>query len=146
MRTNYVMCKFGICSSDIINFLFHTYCTSYYGSPLWSLSQEYINKFYCAWRKCMEFIKSKVWNLPNQTHCVFLKHLYGDVNIDMQLLRFNYFYYCAMDSRNQIVSLSAKMCKHSKLNAASKRKYLLYQLNNNGSIFEQSLSKSEKIS
>ena len=142
MRTNYVMCKFGICSSDIRNFLFHTYCTSYYGSLLWSLSQEYINKFYCAWRKCMEFIKSKVWNLPNQTHCVFLKHLYGDVNIDMQLLRrFASLYYCAMRSKNQIVSLCAKMCEHSKSIVASNRKYLLCQLNNNGSILEQSMSK-----
>ena len=140
MRTNYVMCKFGICSSDIRNFLFHTYCTSYYGSPLWSLSQEYINKFYCAWRKCMEFIKSKVWNLPNQTHCVFLKHLYGDVNIDMQLLRrFASFYYCAMHSKNQIVSLCAR-CQLLSI-VASNRKYLLYQLNNSGSTFEQSMNK-----
>ena len=83
-----------------------------------------------------------VWNLPNQTHCVFLKHLYGDVNIDMQLLRrFASFYYCAMHSKNQIVSLCAKMCEHSKSIVASNRKYLLCQLNNNGSILEQSMSK-----
>ena len=122
---------FGNCSSDIRNFLFHTYCTSYYGSPLWSLSHEYINKFYCAWRKCIR----RVWNLPNTTHCVFLKHLYGDVNIDMQLLRrFASFYYCAMHSKNQIVSLCAR-CQLLSI-VASNRKYLLYQLNNNGSIFE----------
>ena len=77
-----------------------------------------------------------------QIKCVFLKHLYGDVNIDMQLLiRFASFYYCAMHSRNQIVSLCAKMCEHSKSIVASNRKYLLYQLNYNGSIFERSLSK-----
>ena len=34
MRTNYITSKFGICSSDIRKFLFRTYCTSYYGSPL----------------------------------------------------------------------------------------------------------------
>jgi hypothetical protein len=33
------------------------------------------------------------------------------------------------------------MCEHSKSIVASNRKYLLFQLNNNGSIFEQSLSK-----
>jgi hypothetical protein len=60
----------------------------------------------------------------------------------MQLFRrFASFYYCAMHSRNQIVSLRAKMCEHSKSIVASNRKYLLFQLNNNGSIFEQSLSK-----
>jgi len=64
----------------------------------WSLPYEYINKFYCAWRKCVR----RVWNLPNQTHCVFLEHRYGHVNIDMQLLRrFTSFYYCAMYSKNQ---------------------------------------------
>ena len=84
-----------------------------------------------------------VWNLPNQTHCVFLKHLYGDVNIDMQLLRrFASFYYCAMHSKNQIVSLCAR-CQLLSI-VASNRKYLLYQLNNNGSIFEQSMSKLKK--
>ena len=111
MRTNYVMSKFGSSRSDIRNVLFRTYCTSYYGSPLWSLSHEYINKFDCAWIKCVR----RVLDLPNQTQCVFLEHLYGDVNIDMQLLRrFTYLYYCAVHTRNQIVSLYAKMCEHFK--------------------------------
>ena len=104
MRTNCVMSKFGIGSSDIINFLFRTYCTNYYGSPLWSLSHEYINKLYYAWRKCVR----REWNLPNQTHCVFLKHLYRDVTIDRQSLgKCASFYYCAMHSKNQNVSLRA---------------------------------------
>jgi len=60
----------------------------------------------------------------------------------MQLLRrFASFYYCAMHSKNRIVSLGAKMSEHFKAIVASNRKYLLYQLNNNGSIFEQSMSK-----
>ena len=60
----------------------------------------------------------------------------------MQLLRrFVSFYYCAMQIRNKIVSVCAKMCEHSKSIVASNRKYLLYRLNNNGSIFEHSLNK-----
>ena len=43
MRINYAMSKFGCCSEDLRNFLFRTYCTSYYGSPLWDLSGNYIN-------------------------------------------------------------------------------------------------------
>jgi len=35
-RTNFVLTKFGSCNSDVRNFLFRTYCTSFYGSPLWS--------------------------------------------------------------------------------------------------------------
>ena len=136
MRTNYVMSKFGCCSSNVRNYLFRTYCTSYYGSPLWSLSQPYINRFYCAWRKCVR----RIWKLPAQTHCAFVEHLYGDVNIDMQLLRrFASFYYCALESKNNIVALCAKMCEYSKSYVAYNRKHLLYRLNNNGSIFKGSL-------
>ena len=37
-RTNYVITKFGYCTADIRSFMFRTYCTSFYGSPLWRLS------------------------------------------------------------------------------------------------------------
>jgi len=33
-KTNYVMEKLGFCSADVRAFMFRTYCTSYYGSPL----------------------------------------------------------------------------------------------------------------
>ena len=39
-RTNYVIAKFGFCSADVCAFMFRTYCTSYYGSPLWQLDSN----------------------------------------------------------------------------------------------------------
>ncbi len=39
-RTNYVIAKFGFCNS-----LIETYCTSYYGCPLWNMSNCHINRF-----------------------------------------------------------------------------------------------------
>jgi hypothetical protein len=52
-RTNFILSKFGSCDSNVRNYLFRTYCTSYYGSPLWSLCDKYIERFYCNWRKCI---------------------------------------------------------------------------------------------
>ena len=76
----------------------------------------------------VQAIRTKLWSLSHE----YIDYEYTD----MQLLRrFASFYYCAMHSKNQIVSLCAKMCEHSKSIVASHRKYLLYQLNNNGSIF-----------
>ena len=50
-RTNYVMAKFGSCTADIGSVMFRTYCTSFYGSPLWRLSSPDINELYVTWRK-----------------------------------------------------------------------------------------------
>jgi len=45
-RTNYVMTRFGSCTADSCSFMFRTYCTSFYGSPLWRLSSPDINGLY----------------------------------------------------------------------------------------------------
>ena len=136
MRTNYVMSKFGCCSSDVRNFLFRTYCTSYYGSALWNLSAAYIERFYVAWRKCVR----RVWGVPSQTHCVLLPCLYGDSGINLQLLRrFASFYYGLKNSDNKLVHLCAKFCEVSQSTVGLNRKALLYRINNNGDVFNESI-------
>ena len=70
-RTNSVLSKFGSCNSEVRHFLVRTYCTSFYGSPLWNLSGSHIQRFYCAWRKCVR----RVWNVPYNTHCRFMEQL-----------------------------------------------------------------------
>ena len=72
MRTNYIMSKFSGCSSDVRNFLFRTYCTNFYGSVLWNLTNVNITRFYIAWRKCVR----RIWGLPRQTHCSLLIPIY----------------------------------------------------------------------
>jgi len=52
-RTIYVMAKFGFCTADVRAFMFRTYCTSYYGSPLWQLGSNDVKHFYVSWRKCI---------------------------------------------------------------------------------------------
>jgi hypothetical protein len=133
-RTNFILSKFGSCDSNVRNYLFRTYCTSYYGSPLWSLCDKYIERFYCNWRKCIR----RVWNVPRNTHCRFLEFLYGGKNIEIQLLsRFLNFYLGVMNSENHIVSICAKVCVTSLSVVARNRRMLLYKLNDDGQIFEK---------
>ena len=131
-RTNFIMSKFGSCTSEVRNFLFRTYCTSYYGCPLWRLNSRGIHRFYSTWRKCVR----RIWKVPNTTHCTYLQHLYGGQSIKKQiLLRFASFYCGAFNSKNNIVSFCAKLSETSNSNVAVNRRELLKMINNDGSIF-----------
>ena len=88
----YLLSKFGNCPSDAKNSMFRTFCTSFYGSPLWSLVGKNIECFYVAWRKCIR----KIWNVSNMIHCNLLKYLYGGQAIEVQLLQRFASFYCAI--------------------------------------------------
>ena len=45
-----MLSRFSSCHSNTRYKLFGTYCTSYYGCPLWNLECTDINKLYVAWR------------------------------------------------------------------------------------------------
>ena len=154
-RTNFVLTKFGSCNSDVRNFLFRryffrTYCTSFYGSPLWSLSGSHIQRFYCAWRKCVR----RVWNVPYNTHCRFVEHLYRGQNIDYQLLKTFVNFFCGVfNNNNNIVSMCAKLSEFSLSVVAANRRLFLYIINSDGICFHNSqenicekLSRSRHIS
>ena len=132
-RTNLVLSKFDSCDSNVRNFLFRTYCTNFYGSSLWSLSDKYIQRFYCNWPNCVW----RVWNVPRNTHCRFLELLYGK-NIEIELLlSFLHFYLSVMNSENHIVSTCAKVYSTSLTVAARNRRMLLYKINDDGQILEK---------
>ena len=46
--------------------LFQSYCTSFYGSELWSLSSKGLEECCIAWRKCAR----RIFNMSYQTHLV----------------------------------------------------------------------------
>lgn len=105
-RTNILMNKFGHCSPDLRYKLFKTYCMSVYGSNLWNYDSNAPSLFHCAWRKCVR----KVWNLPFKTHCTLLPAICQDFPIDFQLhKRFHKFFMSCVSSRNEIVSLCARL-------------------------------------
>jgi len=71
-QVNNTLCYFGKLYAYVKYYLFHSYCTSYYGCELWSLSNSNVElelvEFYVAWQKSLRC----VWGFPFQTHVVLL--------------------------------------------------------------------------
>lgn len=63
-QTNNVICYFNKLDTFIRNKLFRSYCNSFYGCELWSLSNGFLHDLCTAWRKSVRAI----WKLPYQTH------------------------------------------------------------------------------
>ncbi len=128
-RTNYVMAKFGCCPANIRSFMFRTYCTNYYGCPLWRLDTNNITRFYASWRNSLR----KIWGISRRTHCSLLKHLYGSPGIEFDLLsRFLSFYRSICLSNNQCTYMCALLCRSSNTAVAKNRRLLMSKLNSDG--------------
>ena len=132
-RTNHLMAKFGYCSSDIRSHLFNSYCSSFYGSSLWSLNSAEANRFYTTWRKCIR----RIWNVPYRTHNILVPCIQNVPSIEKQLLyRFSSFYYSVINSSNKIVKPCGLLSAAGDSIVARNQWYLLYVLNNDGSVFQ----------
>lgn len=132
-RTNYVMAKFGFCSSDVRAFMFRTYCTSYYGSPLWQLDSNDVKRFYVTWRNCIR----KIWGIPRRTHCRLLNHLCEGFGIEFELMsRFMSFYHSISKSDNVCTQMCSLLCKSSRTPVSINRRILLSKLNDDGESLE----------
>ena len=96
-KVNSILHNFRHCSYDVKYKLFNSYCTSYYGCPLWNLSSNVMSRFYVTWRKSIR----RLFDLPNMTHCDLLPVIADCKNIETQLLcRMSKFVYKAMSSQN----------------------------------------------
>ena len=67
-QVNNVLCYFSKLGSSVKYRLFKSYCTSYYGSELWSLQHSDLNLLDITWRKATR----RVWSLPHNTHSYLL--------------------------------------------------------------------------
>ena len=67
-QTNNVLCFYRKLTSYVKYRLFRSYCTSYYGCELWSLTTSNISDLCTAWRRGVR----SIWNLPHATHCYLL--------------------------------------------------------------------------
>ena len=68
--------------------LFSSYCTSFYGSQCWDLSDRHINKLVTTWNKCVR----RLLNIPQRTHCALLPRLIGlnPIQFDIENRFFKY--------------------------------------------------------
>ena len=125
---NYFISSFGKCNTTVKNKLFVQYCTSYYGSQIWPIYRNDINRKICvSWRMALR----RVWNLPYNTHCDILPLLSKQIPIDIQLkCRFIKFYKSLLASENNLVRYLAE-CKLTSKNSTMCRNVnqILYDLN-----------------
>jgi hypothetical protein len=102
--TNVLMCKFGHCSIDVLSALFFSYCSSFYGCPLWDLRN--IEPILTAWRKCLK----RIWKLNIRTRTKYINNLPKGNLISALLIHSLSFYMQCLSSSNAIVKLASNYC------------------------------------
>ena len=109
-RVNLLHSRFHYCSYDVLRTLFVSYCTSYYGCPLWDLREHNIEPLSIAWRKGVR----RLFDLHNQTHSRFIPRLIGLPNINTVLIsRFAQFFSHCFFSPNSVVANCARLALNS---------------------------------
>ena len=103
---NRVCALFGKMPSKIVNTLYSSYCTSFYGSQLWDFNSRFIKEMYIAWQKSIR----RIWKLPYRTHTKLLRFLCSNaMHIEDQLmLRFAKLYHKMLHNENDLVSFITK--------------------------------------
>ena len=67
-KANAVLAYFKHISDDLRVQIMQSYCSSFYGSQLWDLSNKCIERLSISWRKLIR----KALNIPVTTHSVYL--------------------------------------------------------------------------
>jgi len=100
IRANFLSSYFRFTSVRVMCNLFNSYCSSFFGSPLWNLNA--IEPLCIAYRKCIR----KILCLPPRTHSRFVPFFISKPDLQTQLLiRFVKFWHKSNASNNEVVSL-----------------------------------------
>ena len=137
-RTNVLMSNFGYCDVNVLSKLFDTYCTSYYGSPLWKLDHSSLKRFCVAWRKCIR----RIFKLDCRTRSKYLPLLMNKPDIETQLLmRFIKFWHACWYSENTKVSFCAKMTYEGISIVSENMRCVLRRMNCDSFVFNDTVAK-----
>ena len=99
------MSRFRGCNASSKNKLFHQYCSSMYGSQMWALNSNGIDKICSRWRKYHRI----VLEVPNTTHCDILPLIADRIPLICTLdLKFISFYRSIATSDNALMKYMAK--------------------------------------
>jgi len=99
------MSRFKDCYATTRNKLFHQYCSSMYGSQLWLMNSNSVEKILSRWRK----FHRVVLGVPNTTHCDLLPLIAENMPLECSLeLKFLSFYKSIATSENIIINYMAK--------------------------------------
>ena len=125
-RCNYVKNTFKFCHISEKCRLFNSFCTSFYGSPLFEINCS--ERLYTCWRKCIR----SLLNLSPLTHSVFLPHLIGKVDLKIDLLsRFVRFWSSCLNSSSRVVRLAMEYCLHGGTIVSKNLRFLMSFMNLN---------------
>ena len=122
---NSVLHNFLHCSYNVKYQLLKSYCTSFYGCPLWDITSKNISRFYISWRKSIR----KLFDLPYRTHCNLLPVIAECFPIESQILcRILKFICSSLSSQNNYLSLLMKIVISGSRSALSKTyNHILYK-------------------
>ena len=119
------MARFGTCNVTSRNKLFHQYCSSIYGSQLWLITNQNVEKLYTRWR----VYHRRVLGVVNTTHCDLLPLIANNRSLDCILdLKYIAFYKSHMNSKNSIVKFTANVRLLDHTSTLSKNiKYIIHK-------------------
>ena len=101
-RCNLLLARFKFSHSSTLSRLFSSFCTSFYGSPLWPLDLSCLKRLGVSWRRCLK----RVWRISLLTHSVLIPLVNKCPSLHTQLLlRFASFISSIVNSNNPIVNL-----------------------------------------
>ena len=96
------------CNSDVLIKLYNIYCCSFYGSNLFDLFSDTLERLYCSWNTAVRV----AFKLPNTTHTYLIESISDSLHPKVMLCsRFIRYFKSCQASSKQIVSLLSNM-KH----------------------------------
>ena len=103
---NYLLATFGYCEIDTKYRLFKSFCMPLYGCVLWNFSDNYVERFFVTWRKCVR----RLLDIPYNTHGKLLHMILNDSPVEAQLYnRFLNFFKSVISSENKVLKLCGNL-------------------------------------
>lgn len=109
-QANNVLCYFKTVSPHVKFFLFQSFCNSFYGCEIWTLTDSKLTEISVKWRKALR----RVWDIPQTTHCNLLPLISECLNIFDEICRRSYNF--VVNCYNSKYSLIRSIAAHSLCN------------------------------
>ena len=109
-QANNVLCYFKMLNSHVKYSLFQSFCNSFYGCEIWTLSDTKLDEISVKWRKALR----RVWDIPQTTHCNLLPLISECLNIFDEICRRSYNF--VVNCYNSKYSLIRNVATHSLCN------------------------------
>ena len=109
-KVNMISSIFSHCRVQTLRFLFNSFCTAFYGAPLWSLSDRIFEPFAVAWRKGVR----RLLRLSPRTRSKLLPFLIDSIDIKAQIMCRLAGFVCRLrDSCNPLIRMCVSLLPSS---------------------------------